>query len=253
MKSSLKEKLRLGRVTVGGWIGIGHPDVAEIMAYAGFDWLIIDMEHTPLAIDIVQELIRATKDTDTAALVRVAWNDPVLVKPVLDAGAHGIVFPDIRTREEAEKAVRACRYATKGIRGVAPRRASRYYSRLREYLAEADEGVIVVLLIESAEAVKNIEQILTVEGVDATAVGHMDLAATMGYLNELPNLNPEVVKSIDRVLQAHKGTSVAPGIYAGSVEAANRYIAQGFKFIGLCEDIDYLVKMAEDVRKVIRQ
>jgi 2-keto-3-deoxy-L-rhamnonate aldolase RhmA len=252
MRNMLKEKLKAGKATVGGWVGIGHPDVAEMFCNVGFDWIVIDMEHGPLGIDTVEKMMCATNGTETVPLIRIAWNDPVLAKQALDTGAYGLVIPWVNTRQEAVNAVRACKYAPEGIRGVSPRRASKYYSEVMDYLKTANDEIMVVVQIETAEAVKNIKDIISVSGVDATFIGPMDLSVSMGYMSALPQIHPKVQGAIESVLKAHKGTSVTPGIYAGSVENVNKYIAMGFKILALGEDVDYL-NIARDQLKLIKR
>jgi 2-keto-3-deoxy-L-rhamnonate aldolase RhmA len=251
-KNRVKEMLRAGQATVGVFVGVGHPEVAEIMAHVGFDWIVFDMEHGPLGIETVQSMIQATSGTDTVPLVRVAWNDPVLIKRALDIGAYGLVIPWVNTRDEALKAVRACKYPTAGIRGVGPRRASKYGLEIKDYLAMADEEIMVIVQIEHIDAVNNIDEILSVDGVDASFIGPWDLSASMGLLRELPELHPKVTEAINKVLEAGKRTGVPAGIYAGSVESANDYIAQGFQFVALTTDVSYLLRAKEDLEKIVR-
>ena len=251
-KNRVKEMLKAGQATVWVFVGIGHPEVAEIMANVGFDWIVFDMEHGPLNTETVQSMIQAMSGTDTVPFVRVAWNDPVLIKRALDVGAYGLVIPWVNTRDEAAKAVRACKYPTAGIRGVGPRRASKYGLETKDYLAMADEEIMVTVQIEYIDAVNNIDEILSADGIDAFFIGPWDLSASMGFLRELPKRHPKVVEAINKVLEAGKRTGVPAGIFAGNVESTNDYIAQGFQFVALVDDVSYLLRAKEDLEKIVR-
>lgn len=251
-KNKVKEMLKAGQATVGVFVGIGHPEVAEIMANVGFDWIVFDMEHGPLSIETVQSMIQAMDGKDAVPFVRVTWNDPVLIKRALDIGAYGLVIPWVNTKEEATKAVRACKYPPAGIRGVGPRRASKYGLETKDYLAMADKEIMVIVQIENIEAVNNIDEILSVDGLDALFIGPWDLSASMGFLRELPKMHPKVIEAIKKVLEAGKRTGVPAGIYAGNVESTNDYIAQGFQFVALATDISYLLRVKEDLEKIAR-
>ncbi|MBO3803896.1 MAG: 4-hydroxy-2-oxo-heptane-1,7-dioate aldolase [Candidatus Brockarchaeota archaeon] len=237
-KNRVKEMLKERKTTLGAWATIGHADVAEVMAQQGFDWLVFDMEHAPLSIGDVQNLMQATSGSDIVPIVRVAWNDMVLIKLALDVGAMGVVVPWVNTKEEASRAVRATRYAPLGNRGVGPRRAASYGSELVDYLKSADEEMMVVCQIETQEAIANLGQILSVEGVDAAFVGPADLSTSLGHRGDWHH--PEVERAISKVLEASLDAGVAAGIYAMSVEDAARHAAEGFRFIALGSDTGFL-------------
>jgi 2-keto-3-deoxy-L-rhamnonate aldolase RhmA len=238
-KNRVKEMLRERRTTVGAWATIGHADVAEIMAQQGFDWIVFDTEHAPLSIGTVQNMMQATSSSDIVPIVRVAWNDMVLIKLALDTGALGVVVPWVNTKEEAIRAVRATRYAPLGNRGVGPRRAASYGAELIDYLRSADEEMLVVCQIETQEAITNLEQILSVEGVDAVFIGPSDLSTSLGHKGDWHH--PNVERAISKVLDASMNAGVAAGIYAMSIEDAVRHAADGFRFIALGSDTGFLV------------
>ena len=148
-KNRVKQLLHSGKPTLGSWIQIGHPDVAEIMANMGFDWLVLDNEHGPYSTETTQLLIQAMSSTDTVPIVRVPWNDMVEIKRALDIGAYGVVIPMVNSKEEALHAVRACKYPPTGLRGVGPRRASRYGLDMKEYLRQANDEILIVIQIET--------------------------------------------------------------------------------------------------------
>jgi len=239
MRNRVKEMLREGKATIGAWVTIGHPDVSEIMAHRGFDWLVFDTEHAPLSVGTVQNLIQATGGSDIAPIVRVAWNDMVLIKLALDIGSFGLVIPWVNNREEAIRAVRATRYPPSGNRGVGPRRAASYGARLIEYMGEADRELVVVCQIETEEAIRNLEEILSVDGIDVLFVGPADLSTSLGHRGDWHH--PDVEKAISRVLEASKKANAAAGIYAMSIDDAKRYVAEGFRFVALGSDTGLLI------------
>jgi 2-keto-3-deoxy-L-rhamnonate aldolase RhmA len=249
LENQLKEVLRKGEVTFGAWATIGHPDVAEVMSNAGFDWMIFDTEHAPLSIETVQVLLQAISGTGVTPIIRVAWNDIVLIKRALDIGAKGILIPWINTREDAERAIKACRYPTAGLRGVGPRRAARYGLELDEYLATANNNLLVILQIETAEAVKNAEEILSVPGVDAFFIGPNDLSSSLGFLGKANH--PKALEATEKTLRVGKRLGVAAGIHATNLDLAIQQAKDGFQLIALGADFDFLLNECRDsLRKV---
>ena len=243
--------LKKGEVTFGSWITIGHPEVAEIMANAGFDWLIFDTEHAPLSLETVEAQLAAISGTDVTPLVRVAWNDMVLIKRALDIGAKGLLIPWVNTREDAERAVKACRYPTAGVRGVSPRRASRYMLDLKDYLATADKNLLIVVQIETAEAVKNVEKILSVDGVDAFFIGPADLSASLGFLGKFDH--PRLVEATEKVLHTGKKLGVPGGIHAIDLDVAIQHTKNGFQFIAFGSDYGFLLNDCQASLRKVRE
>jgi len=243
--------LKKGEVTIGGWVQIGHPEIAEIMAEIGFDWIVFDMEHAPLSFETTQNLIQAIKCTESIPLVRVAWNDPVLVKCALDIGAYGVIIPWVTNKDEALKAVRSCKYPLKGIRGFGPRRASKYGIKLNEYIATADQEIMTVIQIETIEAFYNIKEILSINGIDAFFIGPNDLAASMGLIGQ-PN-HPKVQEIIQKILNEGKKAGVPAGIAAFTPEAAIEYAKKGFQFIQLMTDTDIFVQACIKILRKVRE
>ncbi len=243
-ENRVKQLLHSGKLTLGSWIQIGHPDIAEIMANMGFDWLVLDNEHGPYSTETTQVLIQAMSSTETVPLVRVPWNDMVEIKRALDVGAYGVVIPWVNSKEEALYAVRACRYPPVGVRGVGPRRASRYGLEMREYLERANEEILIVAQIETQQAVDRIEEILSIEGVDAFFVGPLDLSTSLGYRGQIDH--PKVRETLDKLLDAAKGAGVASGIYAYNLELARSYVEKGFQFVSLADDTSLLIKGCQE-------
>jgi 2-keto-3-deoxy-L-rhamnonate aldolase RhmA len=247
----IKESLKKGEVTLGGWVTIGHPDIAEIMANAGFDWLVFDTEHAPLDLETVQNQLQAISGTDVAPIVRVAWNDMVLIKRALDIGATGLIIPWVNSREDAERAVKACRYPTAGVRGVGPRRASRYGLDWSKYFANADKDLLIIVQIETSEAVKNVEEILSVDGIDAFFIGPVDLSASLGFLGQWDH--PKALEATQSILRAGKKLGVAGGIYAMGIDIAIQHVKDGFQFIALGADYAFLLKYCQDALRRVKE
>jgi 2-keto-3-deoxy-L-rhamnonate aldolase RhmA len=240
MASILKEKLSRREVTIGSWLTLGHTSVAEIMARAGFEWLVVDMEHSAITLDIAQQLIQVIEGCGVIPLVRVGENDPNIIKRVMDAGAHGVIVPMVNTKEQAEAAVSAVRYPPLGSRGVGLARAQGYGDRFEEYRDWVNKESIVVVQIEHKEAVENLEDILEVEGVDASIIGPYDLSSSLGYPGEFerPEVKTAVKKYTDvcAALRKPAGFHVVPP----DAEDASNKIREGFRFIGFSLDTLFL-------------
>ncbi len=240
MRNILKQALKDGQQTFGIWVTIPHGDVVECLSRLGFDWFVFDQEHSPLDDQLTQQLMQAMGDTKITPLVRVAWNDPVLIKKALDTGAHGVVIPYVNSRDDAEAAVRACMYPPRGIRGCGPRRGAVLYP---DYLLTANDETLVIVQIETEEAVKKADEILSAEGVDAYFVGPYDLSASMGLLGDLSN--SRVQTAISEVLAAGRRHGVPGGLWMGAGATVEQRIDEGWQFISLGMDINLLMDGAE--------
>jgi 2-dehydro-3-deoxyglucarate aldolase/4-hydroxy-2-oxoheptanedioate aldolase len=182
-ENHVKHMLKDGRKTAGAWLQIGSPMTAEIMSQAGFDWLMIDMEHAPVDFMTLINQMQAVTGGGAIPLVRAPWNDFVTIKRILDAGAYGLLVPYVNTREEAEAAVKACQYPPKGIRGVAGSpRAAGYGQNVSNYLPYANDQILILTAAETAEAVENLDHILTVPDLDGIFIGPMDLSTSLGHM-----------------------------------------------------------------------
>ncbi len=253
MRNRVKEKLRGGEAALGVWISILNPQAVRVVANSGVDWILFDTEHGPPSFETVDNLIRASAGSKAQPLVRVVWNDMNAIKLALDTGAYGVVVPWVNTREEAERAVSYCRYPPEGVRGCAPGRPAAVWGLTEEeYLEAADGEILVAVQIETGKAVENIEEIVAVEGVDATFIGPMDLSISMGYRGK--PFHPEVIKAMERVLEACASSGVAPGIaFARGVEHINELIGKGFRFIGIGSDSGLLATGCSETLKRIRR
>jgi 2-keto-3-deoxy-L-rhamnonate aldolase RhmA len=217
-------------------MSIPSPEVTLALSNLGFDWFVYDNEHSPLNEQTTQNLMMVTRGTDVVPLIRVAWNDPVLIKRALDIGAHGLVIPWINTKEEAIRAVQACKYPPNGIRGVGPRVAA---INDPEYLSTANEEVLVIVQIETAGAVENFDDIFSVKGVDAFFIGPSDLSTSLGVMRQINNL--KVVNAIVKVLTAGKKAGISSGIFCYGRDDAKKRLEEGFQFIAVGGDLRFLV------------
>jgi len=210
MKNLLKEKIREGKAVIGTFVELGHPDVTNILSHAGFDWLLIDGEHSPIGFETMERLLMAMDGSGCTPIVRPQWNDPVIIKRVLDIGAHGVLVPWVNSREEAEAAVQACRYPPDGIRGWGPRRAERFDP---DYRATANDEMLVSVQIETQKAIDNLEEITAVEGVDALYIGPYDLSNNLGFGVPPAFDNPRFLGALEHVLAVAEDYGKPAGMY----------------------------------------
>jgi 2-keto-3-deoxy-L-rhamnonate aldolase RhmA len=238
LSKRMREKLRAGQAVVGSALSLPDPFVAEVMGAAGFDFLIVDMEHCPLSVAQLQSVLIAARPTESALIVRAPWNDPVIVKQILDVGAEGIIFPWINSRAECEAAVAATRYPPEGLRGFGPRRAARLAGGLAEYARAANDSILVLAQIERIEAVERLDEILTTPGLGGVMVGPADLAISLGHLHELEH--PEVERTIGRILDACLRHNVPFGIFSGTAEKAERWIRRGGRIATVGGDVPFI-------------
>lgn len=240
MTGSLKTKLRTDRPTVGSWITIGHPAVAEILARAGFDWLVVDMEHSSLSLAQAGELIRTIDLCGVPALVRLTSNDADQIKRVMDAGACGIVVPMVNAADAAIHAVASVHYPPRGRRGVGLGRAQRYGAGFRDYVAWLETEAVVVVQIEHRAAVANIDSILAVEGVDAFIIGPYDLSCSLGVSGELGH--PSVLDAVAAIRAAGAKAKKPGGTHLVEPEPdrLQRALAEGDAFIPYGVDFRFL-------------
>jgi len=236
----LKEILKSGEPALGTWITINHPDVVDALSDLPFDWFVFDMEHAPLEISDIEVLMMPLRNTEITPLIRVPWNDMVMMKRALDIGAEGIIVPWVSSREEAEAAVKYASYPPRGLRGVGPRRCIRYGERsFLDYYGkfEREERVIVVQ-IETRKALDNLEEILSIQGIDVAFVGPLDLTTNLGIPTQYGN--PSFKEALEKILKTCQEYDVAPGIYAISLQNAEEMISKGFRFVSLMSDMRIL-------------
>ena len=241
MKNPLKERLKKGEVVIGTFVGLGHPDVTEWLSRLGFDWLLLDAEHGPLGFETLQRMMQSMNGTSCIPLVRPQWNDLVVIKRVLDLGAYGVLIPWVNSKEEAENAVRACRYPPEGLRGYGPRRAGMFDP---SYYATANEEILITVQIETEKALKNLDEILSVEGIDACYIGPADLSCSLGF-GIPPKWNePRYLAAFDRVLEAAERHGKPAGMFA-TLDNIQWAIEKGFRFNTVDNADAFLIRGAE--------
>ncbi len=251
-KNLLKEKIKAGKKTAGAWVQLASPFTAEIFSSAGFDWLMLDMEHAPGDILTLVSQVHAMKGTDSVPLVRAPWNDFVAIKRILDAGAQGVLIPYVNNKEEAELAVKTCKYPLAGIRGVAGSpRAAGYGMNIGNYLQRANDEIFIMIAVETPEAVKNLDAILEVEGLDGIFIGPMDLASSMGYFGN--SSEPEVQAAIREVEAKVFASGKALATTTGTWEAAEELYERGYQMLMLMADGINLAKMASQKMAQFRE
>lgn len=238
-----KKLLQQGKPTLGSWLCVSSCISAEAMSYVGFDWLVVDMEHSPHSFETVENMIRTLERTDVTPMARVAWNDPVLMKKVLDRGAMGVVVPWVNSREEAMAAVRGCMYPPKGLRGIGGGRTTRFDLDDGQYMREANDNILVVVQIETETAINRLDEILSVEGVGAAFIGPADLSASLGIFGQLDN--PKFEDAAMKVLEAGRRHNVPVGMHLSSPSMVGRRINQGFRFMALADDIEHMINGAK--------
>jgi 2-dehydro-3-deoxyglucarate aldolase len=237
---TLKAKLKSGNLTIGSWVTMGDLSAAEIMAKAGFEWLTIDMEHSAITLDRAQDLIRVVELCGIAPLVRVGANDPVLIKTVMDAGAHGVIVPMVNSAGDAERAVAAVKYPPVGRRGVGLARAQGYGLEFAKYRDWVNKESMVIVQVEHVEAAENLDEILKVDGIDAFLVGPYDLSASMGMPGEFDKVRVrKVLAGIMKTAKARKATAGFHVIPPDAGEVLKR-VRGGYSFIGFSLDTLFL-------------
>ncbi len=239
-RSSLKANLQQGKLSLGTWITLGHAGIAEIFAKAGFEWLVVDLEHSTISIEHAGELIRTIDLAGAAPLVRLTSNDINQIKRVMDAGAHGIVVPNVNSPRDAEDAVAATRYAPLGRRGVGLARAQKYGPGFKEYLDWQKDGPVVIVQIEHQSALDHLEEIFAISGVDGFIIGPYDLSCSMGMPGDFDR--PEFVAVMRRILQAGLKAGCPAGVHIVEPDPVRlrQVIAEGYRFIAYSVDIRML-------------
>lgn len=241
---NIRQLLLAGECVVGSWINSGSPIVAELMATAGFDFLTVDVEHSAVDLPQVQQIFQAIRSGNRkcASLVRVHGVDYALVKRYLDAGADGIIAPLVNTREQAETLIQAVKYPPLGNRGVGFCRANDYGMRLKKSVETADEQTLVVVQIEHIEAVNNIDEILSVTGIDAAFIGPYDLSASMGLTAQFEH--PDFLAAQAKILEACGRNGVVAGLHvvAPDPDAWLARYAEGYRLIAYSLDITMLTE-----------
>lgn len=249
MKKSFLKKIK-NNVAFGTIITLESPEIAEILSSSGFDWLFLDMEHGTLATTAVQHLIQAM-DERCSAIIRIPENSALWIKKALDIGCDGIIIPQVNTIEDAQKAVAAAKYPPQGTRSVGIGRAQRYGITFNEYVRTANDSVAVIIQIEHKVAVDNLDQILSVKGIDGILIGPYDLSGSMGMLGQVTS-NP-VQNTIKTIKNICKKASMPFGIFVMQAEAVQKEIEEGSSFVAIGIDTVILAHAARDILKIIKK
>ena len=241
---------RATKVPIGTWVMSASPLVAEAIGHAGFDWAVLDMEHTPLDLMDLVHLLQAVGGTTLVPLVRVAWNDTVNVKRVLDAGAHSLLFPFIQNGEEARKAVAATRYPPEGVRGMAGMSRASRFGTVPDFFKTANQSVCAVLQLETPEAIASLEQIAAVPGVGGLFVGPGDLSGAMGHVGNLTH--PAVMDLMADAARRARTIGMPIGTVGGTPEVVAQYRAIGYDFVAVASDLGLLMRAAQAAAQALR-
>jgi 4-hydroxy-2-oxoheptanedioate aldolase len=250
LHNPFKQALKSGRLQIGLWHSLSSHLVVEILADAGFDWILLDTEHAPNELPMVLAELQGMSGGTAHAVVRPAWNDPVVIKRLLDVGAQSLLIPYVETEEEARRAVMSVRYPPEGVRGFAGQARASRYGRIKGYHAAANAEICLLVQVETKRGLENLERIARIEGVDGVFIGPGDLSAALGYLGQ-PN-HPEVIKTIDEMIPRIKDAGSAPGILTGDAELAQHYIELGCLFAAVGSDIGLLARGADQLAAKFR-
>ena len=246
-RNHFKQALAQGKVQIGLWCSLCSNITAEIVADSGFDWLLLDTEHSPNEVpDLLQQLQAVARGTATP-IVRPAWNDIVLIKRVLDIGAPSLLVPYVQTAEEARRAVAAVRYPPEGVRGVTASGRAARYGRVTDYLKKAHTEICLLVQVETRSALEQLEDIASVEGVDGVFIGPSDLAASFGHVGNPQH--PEVQAALADAVRRLVAIGKPAGILTANEDEARRYIGWGYLFVAVGSDLGLLARGADTLAK----
>lgn len=236
---------------IGVWNSLCSNIAAEILSTTGFDWALIDMEHAPNDLSSVLSQLQAYAGSGTTPVVRPPWNEPVMVKRLLDLGCFSLLFPMVQSPEEAEAAVRACRYPPRGMRGVSLSQRGNRYGLAGDYLERIEDELAILVQIETMSALERIEEITRVEGVTGVFFGPADLSADLGVIGQLSH--PDLVAAIEHGCRAVRAAGKPAGILVGDIEQSVHWLNQGMRFVACGTDQGLLARggraLSAEVRK----
>jgi 4-hydroxy-2-oxoheptanedioate aldolase len=241
--NNFKRAIKAGRPQIGLWCSLCSPYAVELVAGSGFDWLLIDAEHSPNDLPLVTSQLQAAFGSASHPIVRPPWNDMVLIKQYLDAGAQTLLIPYVQNEEEARRAVASTRYPPAGVRGVGGTTRATRFGRVKDYFSKCAEEICVLVQIETRAGLDNLESIARVEGVDGVFIGPADLAAGLGHLGDMAH--PEVRAAIEDAIRRIRACGKAPGLIAGDEAISRRYLELGCLFVAVGQDIVMLARQTE--------
>ena len=248
---TLKKSLEMSNLTIGSWITLAHPAIAEIMSKSGFDWLVVDLEHSVITIREAEELIRVIDLAGSVPLVRLTSNNPDQIKRVMDAGSKGLIVPMVNSEDDATRAIESMRYPNNGKRGIGLARAQGYGASFQDYLEWQNNKPVVIVQIEHIDAVNNLEEIFSVEGVDGYIIGPYDLTGSMGIPGEFSH--PDFIIAMERIKNVAHDMNVTGGIHViePDIGQLKNRIDEGYCFIAYSLDIRMLDSTCRSALKSI--
>lgn len=235
---------------VGTFAMAASPLMAEALGCIGFDWVVVDMEHTPLDLDDLVHMLQAIAGTPMLPITRVPWNDTVRIKRVLDAGAQTLMIPFVQNADQARKAVAACKYPPHGVRGMAAMSRGSRFGTVPDYFKVANEGISVVVQIETPQALAEVDAIAGTEGVDSVFLGPGDLSGAMGHVGNL--MHPDVVSAMAKAVERCHAAGKVVGSVAGTPEAVAVYRGIGIDYIACASDLALMMRQCAAVLSAIR-
>lgn len=246
----LKELWQSGAAAINGWLAIPNGFAAETMAHQGWDSLTIDMQHGVVDYQAMVSMLQAISTTSTVPVVRVPWLEPGILMKTLDAGAYGVICPMVNTREDAQRLVAYTHYAPRGTRSFGPVRALLYGGA--DYPVHANDTIVTFAMIETAQALDNLDAIMSVEGLDAVYIGPSDLSLSLGCRPVFDDLDPKVQQAVDHILERAKAHGLVAGIHNGTPESALARIAKGFQFTTVSSDARLMATGSQQILKTMR-
>jgi 4-hydroxy-2-oxoheptanedioate aldolase len=237
-RNNFKHAIAAGRLQIGLWCSLCSTIAVDLLRDSGFDWLLLDSEHSPNEIPNLLAQLQVLAGSGTTAIVRPAWNDTVLIKRCLDIGAQTLLVPYVQNAEEARAAVAAVRYPTGGVRGVAVASRASRFGRVTDYLHKADSEICLLVQVETRAALDQLEAIANVEGVDGVFIGPSDLSASLGHIGN--PAHPEVQKALEDAVRRLKAVGKPAGILTGNDGEIRRYIGWGYSFVAVGSDLALL-------------
>ncbi|HLL19928.1 MAG TPA: aldolase/citrate lyase family protein [Rubrivivax sp.] len=238
------------QAAVNGWLALANSFSAEVMAHQGWDTLTIDLQHGVIDYAAMVGMLQAISTTPTVPIVRVPWLEPGIIMKSLDAGAYGVICPMVNTREDAQKLVAYTHYAPMGTRSFGPVRAALYGGP--DYAQHANTTIVAFAMIETAQALDNLDQILSVEGLDAIYIGPSDLSLALGCAPSFDDVEPKVARAMDHILARAQAHGVQAGVHNGRTDVALARVAKGFRFVTVGSDARMLAAGSQQVLAAMR-
>jgi 4-hydroxy-2-oxoheptanedioate aldolase len=247
-KNQVRHKLKQGQPSIGTWLTLPDIVAARLMARVGFDWLTVELEHTPINLETAANSFAIIAASGVVPLARVPWNTGENIKRVLDNGAYGIVVPMVNSRAEAEAVVNAARYAPVGNRSIGGQlHAANFETDPSTYYAKANEEILVVIMMEHVDAIEAADEILSVPGIDAVFIGPNDLLNSMGQPPAFDSEHKAFVDGVQHVLKTARKHGVAAGMHALDADGARKRITDGFQFIAVASEAGFMLSKAQEV------